>query len=342
MPSNPPTSTSITIPQTILDRLDPEYRKFVLSLPSSPPKPARNPAWSSKFRQAEKDEPPELGEAPGIPVRSTRTIELRGFSAKVLIPPGTQPKHGWPVLIWIHGGGWVFGSADSGLSTYSRACVEARCVVLSVEYRRAPEHPFPAAVDDLWITLAWIRSEGGNALGIDTDRIAVGGASAGGNLAAVLAQRAASASPPIPIVLQALMVPITDCTFVENDRSRWTQSMVEYADIYALRAVDMFWFRDLYIPNPAQRSLPDASPLLQENEAVFKNLAPAWIGVAELDVLKSEGELYAQKLQQHGVPVTLTMYKGATHLTPAADRVCALARRMRGDQVEAIKAAFST
>ncbi|KAG8739166.1 hypothetical protein FRC10_006089 [Ceratobasidium sp. 414] len=273
MPSDPPTlenlSTSTTVPQTILDKLDPEYREFVLSLPPSSPKPARNPAWSSKFRQAEKDEPPELGEAPGIPVGSTRTIELGSFSANVLTPPGAQPQHG-----------------------------------------RAPEHPFPAAVDDLWTTLTWIRDEGKNRLNIDADRIAVGGASAGGNLAAVLAQRAASASPPIPIALQVLMVPITDCTFAEDDCSRWTPSMIEYADIYALRAVDMIWFRDLYIPNTAQRSLPDASPLLQENEAVFKNMAPAWVGVAELDVLRSEGELYAAKLRQHGVPVTLTMYKG--------------------------------
>ncbi|KAG8793738.1 hypothetical protein FRC12_001747 [Ceratobasidium sp. 428] len=78
-----------------------------------------------------------------------------------------------------------------------------------------------------------------------------------------------------------------------------------------------------------------------ENESVFKNLAPAWVGVAEMDVLRSEGEAYAEKMKKHGVPVTLTMYKGATHLTPAADRVCALARRMRSDQVTAIKAAFS-
>ncbi|KAG8794244.1 hypothetical protein FRC12_000097 [Ceratobasidium sp. 428] len=78
-----------------------------------------------------------------------------------------------------------------------------------------------------------------------------------------------------------------------------------------------------------------------EDESVFKNLAPAWVGVAELDVLRSEGEAYAEKMKKHGVPVTLTMYRGATHLTPAADRVCALARRMRSDQVEAIKAAFS-
>ncbi|KAG8720902.1 hypothetical protein FRC09_008809 [Ceratobasidium sp. 395] len=342
-------SASTSIPEATLNKLDPEYRKFVLSLPPSPPKPTRNPPWSSKFRQSEIDEPPELGEAPGIPVGSTRTIELGGFSANVLIPFGDRPKRGWPVLIWVHGGGWVFGHADSGLSTYSRACVgshaaesaEARCVVMSVEYRRAPEHPFPAAVDDLWSTLTWIRNEGKNALGIDPNKIAVGGASAGGNLAAVLAQRAAAASPPIPIALQVLMVPITDCTFTEDDRSGWTPSMIEYADIYALRAVDMLWFRDLYIPNAAQRRLSDASPLYMENESVFKNLAPTWVGVAELDVLRSEGEAYAEKMKKHGVPVTLTMYRGATHLTPAADRVCALARRMRSDQVEAIKAAFS-
>lgn len=86
--------------------------------------------------------------------------------------------------------------------------------------------------------------------------------------------------------------------------------MAEYANIYALRALDMLWFRDLYIPDKSQRSLPDASPLLQENPRAFKEMAPAWLGVAELDVLRSEGEAYAEKMKNNGVPVTFKMYQG--------------------------------
>ncbi|QRV89347.1 carbohydrate esterase family 10 protein [Ceratobasidium sp. AG-Ba] len=331
---------SYPIPRSILDRLDPEYRDFTLAFPPPFLRP-ENPVLSPNFREAGKDSPPvELGEATGVPVRATQTIEFDGFSAKVLIPFGDKPEGGWPVFIWIHGGAWIFGHADSGLSTYSRACVEARCIVMSIEYRMAPEHPFPAAADDLWTTLTWVREEGNRTLGIDPNRIAVGGASAGGNLAAVLAQRAAAASPPIPILLQVLMVPITDCTYTE-DPSTWSASMVEYANLFALRAEDMIWARNIYLPNPAHRQIPDASPLLQDNELVYKNLAPAWVGVVELDVLRSEGETYAEKMKRFGVPVQLTIYKGATHLTPAADRVCALSRKMRSDQVAAIKSAFA-
>lgn len=86
--------------------------------------------------------------------------------------------------------------------------------------------------------------------------------------------------------------------------------MIEYADIFALRALDMLWLRDLYIPNVSQRSLPDASPLLQEDPRAFKDMAPAWVGVVELDVLRSEGEAYVEKLKDNGVPVTFKMYKG--------------------------------
>jgi acetyl esterase/lipase len=116
-------SISTTIPQSVLGRLDLEYCEFVLSLPPSSRKPLHNLTWSSAFREVAKDEPPELGEA--------RVFELGGFSVKVLTPDGDKPKHGWPVLIWVHGGGWVFGNAESGLSTYSRACVGG-CILFRV------------------------------------------------------------------------------------------------------------------------------------------------------------------------------------------------------------------
>lgn len=116
-------SALTTIPQSILDKLDPEYRAFVLSRPPSSRLPSHHLTWGSHFREAEKSVPPELGEEPGIPVGSTTTIELDGFSAIMLTPEGDRPEAGWPVLIWIHGGGWVFGSAESGVSTYTRACV---------------------------------------------------------------------------------------------------------------------------------------------------------------------------------------------------------------------------
>ena len=97
--------------------------------------------------------------------------------------------------------------------------------------------------------------------------------------------------------------------------------MREHEGIFILGALDMLWFRDLYLPNEADRAHPDASPLLREGDEIFKGMAPAWVGVAELGVLRSEGEMYAEKMKENGVDVTLRVFKGATHATIAADRV---------------------
>lgn len=333
-------ATSTSIPQSLLDRLTPGYRAFVEAQPPGIRFPLHTLQWSSAFRQASAL-PPDYGQADPVPVGSERTIQLGQFSVLVLTPDGERPSEGWPVLLFIHGGGWIFGTAETGKSFLSRACVEAKCVVVSVDYRLAPEHPFPAAIDDCWEALLWLRGPGKDELGIDLSRIAVGGGSAGGNLAAVVAQRASLASPPIPLVLQLLGVPITDNTFKASDKSGWTPSMLEYQNVFSLRALDMLWCRDLYIPNEKDRARPDASPLLQDDKRAFEGLAPALIALAELDTLKSEGEMYAEKLKAHGVPVTLKEYKGLTHTGVAADRVCEVARTARNDQIEALKVAFS-
>ncbi|KAG9124486.1 hypothetical protein FRC07_011465 [Ceratobasidium sp. 392] len=161
----------------------------------------------------------------------------------------------------------------------------------------------------------------------------------GGTLSAVLAQRAARHG--IPLVLQIVYTPLTNATFTAEDRANWPPSMQEHEHVFALRALDMLWLRDLYLPNPEDRALPDASPLLQDDPKVYQGMAPAFVGVMEFDVLRSEAEMYAEKMQNFGVPVTLKEYKGATHLTVAADRVCQVARDIRNDKIAALKAAFA-
>lgn len=185
---------STTIPQSLLDRLAPDYRAFVEAQPPTRWIPLHTIQWTSEFRQAS-GAPPDLGEADPVPVGSERTIQLGQFSVSVLTPEGERPSEVWPVLLFIHGGGWVFGTVDSGKPFYSRACGEAKCVVVSVDYRLAPEHSFPTAVDDCWEALLWLRGSGKDELGIHVSRIAVGGVSSGGTLAAVIAQRASLASP---------------------------------------------------------------------------------------------------------------------------------------------------
>ncbi|KAB5589211.1 hypothetical protein CTheo_7339 [Ceratobasidium theobromae] len=350
-------STSTTIPQSVLDRLAPDYRAFVETQPATSRIPLYTIDLNSAFRQSLKLVPPlDLGQADYIPVGSTRTIQLGQFSVLVLTPEGERPSGGWPAFLFIHGGGWVLGTVETGKQFYSRACVEAKCVVVSVDYRLAPEHPFPAAVEDCWEALRWLCGVGKDELEIDVSRIAVGGVSAGGNIAAVIAQRASLASPRVPLVLQILTVPATNLTFTALDKSNWTPSMVEHQDVFALRALEMFWCRDYYVPKVEDRVNPDASPLLQEDKRAYEGLPPALVLVMELDVLKSEAEMYAEKMKLHGVPVTLKEYKGSeleivnaspnrhagvTHLSVAADRVCEIACTIRSDQIEALKTAFA-
>ncbi|KAG8698925.1 hypothetical protein FRC08_005623 [Ceratobasidium sp. 394] len=307
MNSNP--STAVAFPPALLDRIVPDYRAFIESWPASYHVPPHTITWSPSTRQATRT-PIDMGQAPAVPVGSTRTIELCDgrFSVRVLTPEGEKPNEGWPVMVYMHGGGWTFGSAEGGISFFSRACVEAKCVVVSVDYRLAPENPFPAAVDDAWDALCWVVGEGKDELGIDTSRVAVGGGSAGGNLAAVLAQRASLAG--IPLVLQILTVLLTNATYSLKARADWSPSMQEHEYIFALSALDVFWFLDRYVPKREDRALPDVSPLLQDDPKAYERMAPAFVSVMELDVLCSEGEMYAEKMKKFGVDVTLKVYKG--------------------------------
>ncbi|CAE7122132.1 unnamed protein product [Rhizoctonia solani] len=339
MSSDSPTSTDI--PQHVLDRLVPDYRAFVEAQPSTMRLPFHTIDWSPEFREIiSSAPPPDLGQAAPVPVGSTRRIDLGKFSLLVLIPEGEPPNEGWPVLLFIHGGGYVLGNAETGISFFSRACVEAECVVISVDYRLAPEHPYPAAVDDCWEALQWVRGVGKKELGLDILRVAVAGVSAGATLSAVIAQRASLASPRIPLVLQILVVPGTDMTFPTTDKSKWTPSMVQYQNVWALRTLDMLWLRDHYLPNVEDRAKPDASPLLQDDQKAYEGVAPALVIVNELDTLKSEGIMYAEKMKKHGVSVVLKDIKGITHLGLAADRVCEIARTIRAEEIEALKKAF--
>ncbi|CAE6456365.1 unnamed protein product [Rhizoctonia solani] len=349
--------TSMDIPQPLLDRLVPDYRAFVEAQPRAIRAPLHTIEWSPDFRAIiSSAPPPDFGQAAPVPVGSTRKIDLGKFTLLVLTPEGEPPNEGWPVLLFIHGGGYMLGNAETGISFFSRACTEAKCVVVSVGYRLAPEHPYPAAVDDCWEALQWVRAEGKEELGLDISRIAVAGVSAGATLSAIIAQRASLASPRIPLVLQILVVPGTDMTFPTTDKSKWTPSMVEYQNVWALRTLDMLWLRDHYLPNLEDRARPDASPLLQEEKKAYEGLAPALVIVNEFDTLKSEGIMYAEKMREHGVSVVLREIKGQqkahlkypadcqtgmTHIGLSADRVCEVARNIRAQEIDALKKAFA-
>ena len=206
-----------------------------------------------------------------------------------------------PVVMYFHGGGWVIGSIDSH-DGYARALAKAaRAIVVSVGYRLAPEHPYPAAAEDAYAATRW-ASENANALGGKAGPVGVAGDSAGGNLAAVVALMAHDRGGP-DIGCQILIYPITDCGFE-------TSSYRDFAEDYFLTREAMKWFWDQYCPAHADRRHAYLSPARAES---LTGLPPALILTAEYDPLRDEAEFYAEKLREAGNETKLIRYEGMIH-----------------------------
>ena len=200
----------------------------------------------------------------------------------------------------------------------------------------APEHVWPAAVHDSWEALRWLKSDGAALLNLDLNKVAVGGSSAGGNLAAIMTHKALAEPDVVPaICYQVLVVPVTDNTASPQNQL----SYKENENTAALPAIKMLWYRRYYLPDPDTWTNPEASPLFYA-EANFSKLPPAYIGVAELDVLRSEGEAYAEKLREGGVPVQLKVFKGMPHPFMAMDGVLTQGKKLVAEMTSALKAAF--
>ena len=205
------------------------------------------------------------------------------------------------MLLYFHGGGWVIGNIESSDALCRILTNAAGCIVVSVDYRLAPEHPFPAAVDDAYHAAMWAAANAAS-FGGDPLRLAVGGDSAGGNLAAVVAQIARDRGKPA-IRFQLLIYPVTDAACD-------TPSYSENADGYFLTRDAMQWFWNHYARSDADRNHPYASPLRASNLA---GLPAALVITAEFDPLRDEGERYAERMRAAGTPVQLTRYDGMIH-----------------------------
>ena len=239
------------------------------------------------------------GPAPEMQRVEDRTID--GPDARVTLRILVPVENPIGVLVYYHGGGWVLGSIDEYDTVARKLAERTSCAVVLVEYRLAPEHRYPAAVDDSYAALEWVGQNVKCIAGREVPLI-VAGDSAGGNLAAVMAVRARARNGP-PIALQVLIYPVTDSDL----------DLPSYADPenqLLLTRDGMIWFWDHYIPDSSRRSEPDASPLHTDN---LSGLPPTVILTAEHDVLRDEGEAYAARLQEADVKVNLKRYPGQMH-----------------------------
>lgn len=232
-----------------------------------------------------------------------------------------------PVLVYFHGGGFTIGS----IATHDVLCRTlshlAHCAVVSVDYRLAPEHKFPLAVFDAWDAVQWL-AQNGAAMGLDSRRLAVGGDSAGGTLAAVCAILARDAG--LSLALQLLFYP--GCAAHQDTPSHQT-----FAKGFVLEEPHISYFFTHYINTPADRDDWRFSPL---NTPELEGVAPAWIGLAECDPLVDEGLMFADQLRLVGVPVDLDIYRGVVHEFIKMGRAIPEARQAHADAARALKNAF--
>ena len=226
-----------------------------------------------------------------------------------------------PGVVFFHGGGWVIMDLDTHDRVARRIADDVGCVVVSVDYRLAPEHKFPAAAQDCYAATRWVADHAGE-LGVDPARLAVAGDSAGGNLAAVVALMARDRGGPA-LAFQLLIYPVTGTPW--DGRA----SYHENGENYVLTTASMEWFTNHYAGTDADHRDPYLAPL---NAPDVSGLAPAHVITAEFDPLRDEGEAYAARLIGAGVPTTVTRYEGQLHGFFSNDAVC---RAGRAAQIEA-------
>ena len=264
-----------------------------------------------------------IGSRPPIPMARIEALEVPGQGGPIpsrLYVPGGLPAGPAPLVVYYHGGGWVIGDLDThdGLCRFLAAA--AGTAVLSIGYRLAPEHPFPAPVEDAWAGFAWATANAVE-LGCDPARIAVAGDSAGGNLAAVVSLLAREGGGGAP-AMQLLIYPVTDSA--EDPPSRKL-----FAEGFLLTKGDMDAFERCYLPPGTDATDPRIS-ILQAPD--LRGLAPAYVATAGFDPLRDEGEAYARRLREAGVPTALRRHPGLVH---SFANQTAISRTARGAMLEA-------
>jgi acetyl esterase len=307
--------------------LDPQAQKVVDALAALNLKPFRDSS-PAEARESMRSRTAALGPFEEVPAVADHRVPVTGgeITVRVYKPAGMGPQ---PVLVFYHGGGWVIGD----LYTHDGICRSivnaAGCAVASVDYRLAPEFKYPVPVEDSYAGLLWVVANA-TRLGLDSARIAVGGDSAGGNLAAVMALLARDRRGP-RLLLQILVYPVTNHDF-------GTASYRENGTGFVLTTDDMRWFWRHYLSREEQGREMTASPIRAKSLA---DLPPALVITAGCDPLRDEGDAYAARLRDAGVAVTLTPYPGMFHGFLRMTRILDQSRVLLDEIAGALKKALA-
>jgi acetyl esterase len=307
--------------------LDPQAQKVVDALAALNLKPFRDSS-PAEARESMRSRTAALGPFEEVPAVADHRVPVTGgeITVRVYKPAGMGPH---PVLVFYHGGGWVIGD----LYTHDGICRSivnaAGCAVASVDYRLAPEFKYPVPVEDSYAGLLWVVANA-TRLGLDSARIAVGGDSAGGNLAAVMALLARDRRGP-RLLLQILVYPVTNYDF-------GTASYRENGTGFVLTTDDMRWFWRHYLSREEQGREMTASPIRAKSLA---DLPPALVITAGCDPLRDEGDAYAGRLRDAGVAVTLTPYPGMFHGFLRMTRILDQSRVLLDEIAGALKKALA-
>jgi acetyl esterase len=294
-------TVSILSGNDCFEKLAPEVKAFLKRTADAPEPPLSRETYLGARRfvenMAKKTKPPAL------PIKRIEDVNIPGPSGKIPVriytPEGDGP---FPVLLLFHGGGWVVGNLDMEHHVCLILAYKTPCIVVSVDYRLAPEHPFPAAPEDCYAAFEWIATQADSFEG-DGERIALCGESAGANLAAAVTLMSKNRRGP-SAVLQVLFNPVTNIAELDSESHR------VFGEGFMLTRADMEGTRSMYVPDEKDRRNPYASPLLADD---LKGLPPALIITAGCDPLRDDGEAYANRLKEAGVPVKYTCYEDMIH-----------------------------